>query len=103
MSTAMARSNTGAKIILLTAIAGALYGASMVVSNLAPAWESWSNHRARIAADQIRIEGIRKDGYDLYFANVCGDYFNAGFIDKHWNLRNLAWCADYEDRMPDRK
>jgi hypothetical protein len=101
MSTKAMAGNTSSKIILLAAIAAGVYGASMVFTNLVPGVaESWGKHRARIAADNARIDAIRNDGYELYYANVCGDYFDADFIDKHWRLRKLAWCADYEDRMP---
>jgi hypothetical protein len=100
MSTKAMTRNKGSKLIFLTAMAVAVYGGSMVFTNLVPGVvESFGKHRARIAAEEIRIEGIRQDGYELYFAKVCPDYFKAGFVDKHWRLRNLAWCADYEDRM----
>lgn len=104
MSTVAMARNTGSKLISFAAIAVAVYGATMVFTNLVPGVvESFSKHRARIAANEIRIDRIRQDGYELYFANVCPAYFEAGFIDKHWRLRNLSWCGDYKDRMTDQK
>lgn len=68
---------------------------------LGSAWESFATHRARLAAEELRIERVRNAGYEENYRFLCPDYYAASFFDRHWTMRTFRWCEDFRDRFED--
>ncbi|MCX8996246.1 hypothetical protein NOF55_16500 [Rhizobiaceae bacterium BDR2-2] len=64
-------------------------------------WGSWSNHSSRLQREEDRVARIEQDARERSFQIVCPDYFDASILDRWTGYRNLSWCEDYRDRMPE--
>lgn len=58
---------------------------------------SFARHAARIHADKVRVEMIRKDGQERAYVTVCPDYFEMNWPSRQ--LSTLRWCNDYRERL----
>ncbi|PYE30659.1 hypothetical protein C8J37_11634 [Rhizobium sp. PP-WC-1G-195] len=62
-------------------------------------WNSWSDHSAKLEANETRVEAIRQAAQEEEFTIVCREYLEASWIGRNTDYRRLSWCEKYRDRM----